>query len=313
MVIQSEDELRARVQAGWYIKRDSKGFKVKDPQTGAEERVSGDLEDVAAKLYAQQRYGRAKETERGERGKGGIEGDYAYIIGLIRSKIDSRAPILQKWVEDILWWQHVMRDVNTKILPDLLARLSINEIDLENPEKTAEAMVKHYVELRTAAQGAEAIRQKIDSRAPILQKWAEDILWWQHILSDTTTKILPDLLARLRVEEIDLEHPERTAEALVRHYAEMRAAAQNAEALRQKYEEEIRIRDEKIRALEDRLRKLQWAFDSLDKLFVDFAARTKMTLDFLLRQIPPYLPEEARRTYRLLASRVQDIWRGVEQ
>jgi hypothetical protein len=38
-----------------------------------------------------------------------------------------------------------------------------------------------------------------------------------------------------------------------------------------------------------------------------------MTIDFFLAQIPPYLPEEARRTYRLLASRVQDIWRGVEQ
>ena len=122
---------------------------------------------------------------------------------------------------------------------------------------------------------------------------------------------MPDLLARLRVEEIDLENPEKTAEALVRHYVELRTAAQNAEALRQKYEEEIRIRDEKIRALEDRLRKLEWAFDSLDKLFVDLVTRTKRTIYFFLAQIPPYLPAEARRTYRLLASRVQDIWRGM--
>jgi len=237
LVVDKEEDLRARVQAGWYIKRDRWGFKVKDPQTGAEERVSGDLEDVAAKLYAQQRYGRAKETGGGEGGKGGIEGDYAYIIGLIRSKIDSRAPILQKWVEDILWWQHVMRDVNTKILPDLLARLSINEIDLENPERTAENMVKHYVELRTAAQGAEAIRQK--------------------------------------------------------------------------YEEEIRARDEKIKMLEDRLKALQDAFDGLNRLCAEFVTRTKMTLDFISRQVPPYLPAEARRTYRALISKVQDIWRGM--
>jgi len=239
MAVQSEEELRARLEAGARLARDRWGFKVWDPRTNRWERVSVKLNEVAAGLYAQQRRA-SRAAAEGAEGEGkGISGDYAYIMGLIR--------------------------------------------------------------------------QKIDSRAPILQKWAEDILWWQHLLSDTTTKILPDLLARLKVEEIDLEHPERTAEALVRHYAEMRAAAQNAEALRQKYEEEIRIRDEKIRALEDRLRKLQWAFDSLDKLFVDFAARTKMTLDFLLRQIPPYLPEEARRTYRLLASRVQDIWRGVEQ
>jgi len=235
MAIQSVEELRARLEAGARIARDKWGFKVWDPKANRWERVSVKLNEVAAGLYAQQRRGRAKEAE-GEEGKG-ISGDYAYIMGLIR--------------------------------------------------------------------------QKIDSRAPILQKWAEDILWWQHILSDTTTKILPDLLARLKVEEIDLEHPERTAEALVRHYAELRAAAQSAEALRQKYEEEIRARDEKIRALEDRLRKLEWAFDSLVKLFDDFVPRTKMTLDFFLRQVPPYLPEEARRTYRLLASRVQDIWKGM--
>jgi hypothetical protein len=237
MAVQSEQELRARLEAGARLAKDKWGFKVWDPRTNRWERVSVKLNEVAAGLYAQQRRA-SRAAAEGAEGEGkGISGDYAYIMGLIR--------------------------------------------------------------------------QKIDSRAPILQKWAEDILWWQHILSDTTTKILPDLLARLNVNEIDLEDPERTAEALVRHYAELRAAAQSAEALRQKYEEEIRVRDEKIKMLEDRLRKLEWAFDSLAKLFDDFAARTKMTIDFFARQVPPYLPEEARRTYRLLISRVQDIWRGM--
>jgi len=239
LAIQSEEELRARLEAGARLSRDRWGFKAWDPKTNRWERISVKLNEVAAGLYAQQRAKRAKEAEGAEGEGKGISGDYAYIMGLIR--------------------------------------------------------------------------QKIDSRAPILQKWAEDILWWQHVLSDTTTKILPDLLARLNVNEIDLEDPEKTAEALVKHYVEMRTAAQNAEALRQKYEEEIRARDEKIKALEDRLGKLQWAFDSLDKLFVEFAARTKMTLYLFLAQIPPYLPEEARRTYRLLASKAQAIWRGVEQ
>ncbi len=241
MAIQSEEELRARLEAGARLARDRWGFKVWDPRTNSWERVSVKLNEVAAKLYAQQKYDRASRTatEGAEGGGKGIEGDYAYIIGLIRQKIDSRAPILQKWVEDILWWQHVMRDVNTKILPDLLARLSINEIDLENPERTAENMVKHYVELRTAAQGAEALRQK--------------------------------------------------------------------------YEEEIRARDEKIRALEGRLKEAQEACKDLEKFLDDFAARTKRTIDFFSRQVPPYLPAEARKTYRLLASRVQDIWRGFEQ
>jgi hypothetical protein len=240
LVIDKEEELNARVQAGWYIKRDSKGFKVKDPQTGAEERVAADLESAAAKLYAQQKYERMKKADGEDEGKGqGIEGDYSYIVGLIRSKVDSRAPILQKWVEDILWWQHMMRDVNTKILPDLLSRLSVNEIDLEDPEKTAEAMVRHYVELRTAAQGSEAVRQK--------------------------------------------------------------------------YEEELRARDEKIKALEDRLKILQDAYDQLKELYDSLAARSKLTLEYFLRQIVPYLPSDAQQTYRILASKVQQIWRGGEQ
>ena len=236
MVVDKEEELQARVSAGWRLKRDAKGFRIWDPKTGTEERVSADLEDVAAKIYARQKYEKVREKlEKGV--EGGLEGDLAYIIGMIRTKVDSRAPILQKW--------------------------------------------------------------------------AEDILWWQHVLSDTTTKILPDLLARLRVEEIDLEDPEKTAEALVKHYVELRTAAQGAEALRQKYEEEIRARDEKIKMLEDRLKLLQDAYEGLGKLCKDFATRTKMTLDFFLRQIPPYLPRDAQETYRLIASKVQKIWEGM--
>ena len=238
MVVDKEEELQARISAGWRLKRDAKGFRVWDPKTGAEERVSADLEDVAAKIYARQKYEKVKEKlEKGV--EGGLEGDLAYIIGMIRTKIDTRAPILQKW--------------------------------------------------------------------------AEDILWWQHLISDTATKILPDLLARLRVEEIDLNDPEKTAEALVKHYIELRTAAQGAEALRQKYEEEIRIRDEKIKMLEDRLKLLQDAYSQLKELYDSLAARTKLTLEYFLRQIISYLPRDAQETYRVLASKVQKIWEGVEQ
>jgi len=107
-VVQSEEELQARINAGWRLKRDSKGFRVWDPKTGTEERVSADLEDMAAKIYARQKYEKVKEKlEKGDV-EGGLEGDLAYIIGMIRTKVDSRAPILQKWAEDILWWQHIL-------------------------------------------------------------------------------------------------------------------------------------------------------------------------------------------------------------
>jgi len=106
LVVQSEEELQARINAGWRLKRDAKGFRIWDPKTGTEERISADLEDVAAKLYARQKYEKVKEKlEKGDV-EGGLEGDLAYIIGMIRTKVDSRAPILQKWAEDILVAAH---------------------------------------------------------------------------------------------------------------------------------------------------------------------------------------------------------------
>ncbi len=62
MVVQSEEELQARINAGWRLKRDAKGFRVWDPKTGAEERISADLEDIAAKIYARQKYEKVKPS-----------------------------------------------------------------------------------------------------------------------------------------------------------------------------------------------------------------------------------------------------------
>jgi len=66
MVVQSVEELRRRVQEGWRLTRDRKGFKMRGPE-GRWERVSRDLEEVAAELYEAQR------SERGE-GQGAARG-----------------------------------------------------------------------------------------------------------------------------------------------------------------------------------------------------------------------------------------------
>jgi len=114
------------------------------------------------------------------------------------------------------------------------------------------------------------------------------------------------------VNEVDLEHPERTAEAMVRHYMKMRTAARNAEALRRKCEEELRAKEAKIKALEGRLKVIQGAYDELERLFDSMIARTKKTLEFFLRQVVSYLPSDAQNVYRVLASGVQRIWEGAE-
>jgi len=68
MAIQSEEELRARLEAGARIARDKWGFKVWDPKTNRWERVSVKLNEVAAGLYAQQRRGRKGRRERAYQG-----------------------------------------------------------------------------------------------------------------------------------------------------------------------------------------------------------------------------------------------------
>jgi len=63
MVVQGVEELRKRVQEGWRLARDRKGFKMRGPG-GRWERVSRELEQEAARLYAQQR----AERDRGPSG-----------------------------------------------------------------------------------------------------------------------------------------------------------------------------------------------------------------------------------------------------
>jgi len=237
MVVGTEDELIARLRAGARLARDARGFKVWDPRTNSWERVSVELRDLAAILYARQKYERARERA-GNLDEVVREEDYSHMVSLIK--------------------------------------------------------------------------QRVDPRAPILQRWVEDVAWWHQVLNDTIVKLLPDLLSMLDVNEVDLEHPERTAEAMVRHYMEMVTVARSAEALRRKYEEELRAKEAKIKALEGRLKVIQGAYDELERLFDDIAARTKKTLEFFLRQVVPYLPSDAQGVYRVLASGVQRIWEGAE-
>jgi hypothetical protein len=162
MAIQSEEELRARLEAGARLAKDRWGFKVWDPKTNRWERVSAGLRDVAAALYAQQRRGGGGRRVEGAEGAG-VEEDYSYIVGLIRQKIDSRAPILQKWVNDIAWWQHLINDTSARLLPDLLSMLGPDEVDLEHPERTVAAIVRHYAELKSRAREAEAALKRYEA------------------------------------------------------------------------------------------------------------------------------------------------------
>jgi hypothetical protein len=84
-VVRSEEELRARLEAGARLTRDKKGFKLYDPKTNRWERVSVSLRDVAARLYAERRRREAleslellREVEETAQGGGAAEASALY-------------------------------------------------------------------------------------------------------------------------------------------------------------------------------------------------------------------------------------------
>jgi hypothetical protein len=101
MAVQSEEELRARLEAGARLSRDKWGFKVWDPKTNRWERVSVSLRDVAARLYAERRRRKALES---------LEGRREAVLELIREVEETaqgggaaEAPALYERLEELLF------------------------------------------------------------------------------------------------------------------------------------------------------------------------------------------------------------------
>jgi len=242
LVIESEEELTRKLQDGWKIYKDARGFRLRDPETGKFERIANELED---------------------------EANYYY------EKLN-------------------VSDTTTS---------TSSQTPQTTQEQTKEQDIKYIVD---------AMRTKIDSRSPISKKWAEDISWWHHIIYDTANYLLPDLLSRLSPNEIDLDKPERTEKAIVEHFQELKKNSLDIETIKQKYEMEIQSLNSKIQMLQDKVNTLNYIADQYKKMYENIAERTKQTIQFFLLQIPIYLPENARDTYKTLAGKITKIWEGVD-
>jgi hypothetical protein len=70
----------------------------------------------------------------------------------------------------------------------------------------------------------------------------------------------------------------------------------------------VRIYMDKVRKLEGELRGYQEAYNQIKELYDALADGCKNTLYYLAYQLPAYLPEDVRLTYRVLLSKVQQIW-----
>jgi hypothetical protein len=153
MVIKDEEELRRRIEEGWWLSRDSAGVKLKDPRTGRSERVAKELEPLAIELHE----GRRSAGGQGPQEVPATEEDVRQIASLIRQRVDPRAPILQRWVENTAFWQRVTIELGARLLPELLPMIDAEDMDQGHPERTVEALVRAFKRMKDAYAGFMAV------------------------------------------------------------------------------------------------------------------------------------------------------------
>jgi hypothetical protein len=259
LVVRTEEELKQRLSEGWRIYRDEHGFTLYNPQTRRKERVDKSLYHLCEYLYSKMKQEKSG-VERVSAGEVGAEEGGAGEAGAER-----RSP--------------VARPLNRVLEED--TRLIMD-----------------------------AIRQKLDPKAPIITKWTENIAWWNHLIMDTATYLLPELLSMLRAEEIDLENPEATSKNMVSKFKAIRETARRVEELEAKYSAELEALRRRAADLESLLNKYVEVIREQGRLIEDLADKAKKTIAFFVVYVPNYLPEDARTPYKALASKVKEIWGG---
>jgi hypothetical protein len=179
LVIETEEELRKLLQEGWRIYRDARGFKLYDPQSRRQVRVSDSLEQLCEYYYQQQRSeggGRPASATRSPPAppppppNSITESDVRFIMSVVRSRLDPKAPIMTKWIEDLSYWHHVIIDLGASLLPDLLAMLADSEIDRRNPERLVENMVSKFRLLKSRATEVERVEAGYRTRVEELER-----------------------------------------------------------------------------------------------------------------------------------------------
>jgi len=251
VVVKTEEELNQRLSEGWRLHRDEYGFVLYNPREKKRERIDKSLYHLCEHLYSkmkmkQKNEATSAEETRAERGS-------------------ARARTLDKALEE-----------DTKLI------------------------------LNT-------IKQRLDPKAPIITKWTENIAWWNHIIIDTSTYLLPDLLAMLKSDEIDLNNPEVTTRNIVAKFRTLRETARSAEELEKKYSIEVESLKQRLSSLEALVKQYSEVIAEQNKLIDKLAEKAKSTIAFFMVYVPKYLPEEARTTYMALAGKIKDVWgEGVE-
>jgi hypothetical protein len=187
MPIETEEEVLELIKQGWSLQKDAKGFKLYNPETKKFVRISSNLKSFCERLYRkmtgetqteEQKKRQEKKTEppvsmpSQKEIQQALEDDVKLIVAAVRQRIDPKAPILTKWVESLSWWHHLIINLSTYLLPDLLSMLSRDEIDMTNPDVTAKKIVSKYYAMREEVAKVEEIKQQI---ASVEQKYSSEL------------------------------------------------------------------------------------------------------------------------------------------
>ena len=220
MAIETEEEVLELIRQGWSLQKDAKGFKLYNPETKKFVRISSNLKNFCERLYRKMTGEQTEEPKKRQEKKTepsvsmpsqkevqqALEDDVKLIVTAVRQRIDPKAPILTKWVESLSWWHHLIINLSTYLLPDLLSLLQRDEIDMTNPDITAKKIVSKYYVMRENATKVEeikqqivnieqkyssemeALRQKLSALEELLRQYSEIIHEQNKIIDDLTNK-----------------------------------------------------------------------------------------------------------------------------
>jgi AraC-like DNA-binding protein len=213
-------------------------------------------------------------------------------------------------------WEEVRRE--TGISPATLSRY-MARLEGRAPSSRSEGSGLRRGELEQALRSDEAhfinaIKARLDPRAPILLKEIEDMAWWKHLREELTVMLLPEALRRLRMEEVDRRNPEATAKLAASRLLDAAAQGDALKARLEEAEAKLRAAEGEWRAKlaehEEALRRYRELVEEYRRLVDELGDRAKKTIAYFMMVVPKGLPPDAVEDYMLMARRVEEVWAG---
>jgi hypothetical protein len=213
--ITDPEELKKLLAEGATIHFDRKNkmFRVYDPRTKARRYVDSSLTSYVAKLYEQQKGRRERPPPPSSSSSTSstvlgpsrqellqaLEDDANTMITILKSRLDPKLPVMTKFVEDVSWWQHLMLDFSKQAVPEVFSLMGAEDVDVRNPEATAQKMVARLKAIKEKALKAEELEAKakmVEEEYKAKLSALEEALRKYREVIDEQGKLIEDLVER---------------------------------------------------------------------------------------------------------------------